>query len=235
MGNIIEVEQSNQSALPVSQSPMRLVEMAIQSNADIEKLEKLMDLQDRWEAGNAKKQFLLAMAKFQSICPDIIKMKKAHNSNYAPLGDIVNQIREPLSSCGMSYRFEQDHTGGINVKCIVSHCDGHSESTQMSAPADSSGSKNGIQAIASTVTYLSRYTLTAALGIVTADADMDGRLPTDPMNVISDEQVQELIPLLCDESGHYTQKGTKVCQAFKFTNINEIKPKDFQKILKAAS
>ena len=234
MSELITVEDK-QSNLPVSQSPMRLVEMAIQSNADIEKLEKLMDLQDRWEAGNAKKQFLLAMAKFQSICPDIIKMKKAHNSNYAPLGDIVNQIREPLSSCGLSYRFEQDHSNGIKVKCIVSHCDGHSESTQMSAPADSSGSKNGIQAIASTVTYLSRYTLTAALGIVTADADMDGRLPSDPMNVIDDEQVKQLISLLCDENGIYTPKGLKVSKAYRFNNINEIKPKDFQKILKAAS
>lgn len=232
-----EVVTANQKNVPLTtqQSPMRLVEMAIQSNADIDKLEKLMDLQERWEYGNAKKQFLLAMAKFQSICPDIMKTKKAHNSSYAPLGDIVAQIREPLSSCGLSYRFEQDHTQGIKVKCIVSHCDGHCESTEMSAPADSSGSKNVIQAIASTVSYLSRYTLTASLGIVTADADMDGRLPVDPMNVITDEQVSALFNLLCDESGNYTQKGMRVCQAFKFTNINEIKPKDFAKIFKAAS
>ncbi len=231
---VSKIEQ--QQVMPVTQqSPMRLVEMAIQSNADIDKLEKLMDLQDRWEKGNAKKSFLAAMSEFQRICPDIMKMKKAHNSSYAPLGDIVSQIREPLSSCGLSYRFEQDHASGIKVKCIVSHVDGHNESTEMTAPADSSGSKNGIQAIASTVTYLSRYTLTAALGIVTADADMDGRLPVNPMDVISDDQASTLFSLLCDETGMYTQKGVKVCQAFKFANINEIKPKDYAKILKAAS
>ena len=174
------------------------------------------------------------MSQFQSICPDILKTKKAHNSSYAPLGDIVAQIREPLASCGLSYRFEQDHTNGIKVRCVVSHIDGHAESTEMTAGADTSGSKNAIQGIASTVTYLSRYTLTSALGIATADADMDGRLPVDPLNVISEEQQAELFSLLCDNTGNYTPKGLKICQAYRFTNINEIKPKDFAKILKAA-
>ncbi len=52
---------------------------------------------------------------------------------------------------------------------------------------------------------------------------------------ITAEQVDTLLPLLCDESGNYTEKGVKVCQAFKFNNLNEILSKDFEKILKAAS
>lgn len=215
-------------------NPLQLVQSAVESNADIDKLERLMDLNDRWEKQNSRKRFLEAMSEFQRTCPDILKLKDAHNSKYAPLGDIVAQIREPLAKCGLSYRFEQDHNQGIKVTCIVSHIEGHSEITEMSANADTSGSKNGIQAIASTVTYLSRYTLTAALGIVTADADMDGRLPVDPMNVIDSDQVNKLIALLCDENGNYTQKGIKVSRAFKFNNINEIKPNKFDAILKAA-
>ncbi len=46
----------------------------------------------------------------------------------------------------------------------------------MEAPADTSGSKNMVQARGSTITYLERYTLCAILGIATADEDMDGRL-----------------------------------------------------------
>jgi hypothetical protein len=47
-------------------------------------------------------------------------------------------------------------------------------------------------------------------------------------------QVEQLLPLLCDENGMYTEKGMKVCKAFKFNNLNEIKTKDFDKILKVA-
>jgi len=52
---------------------------------------------------------------------------------------------------------------------------------------------------------------------------------------ISAEQVDQLIPLLCDESGHYTEKGAKICNGYKFNNINEILERDYAKILKAAS
>jgi len=174
-----DIPESSSEVVVIDQQAqyMNLIELAVNQNADIEKLERLMDLQERWEQKNAKKAFFAAMSEFQSICPDIKKLKNGHNTMYAPLGDIVAQIREPLSRCGLSFRFEQDHQSGITVTCVINHVDGHSESTTMNAPADSSGKKNHIQAIASTVTYLSRYTLTSAFGITTADADIDGRLP----------------------------------------------------------
>ena len=52
---------------------------------------------------------------------------------------------------------------------------GHSEETTLKAPPDTSGSKNSIQAIGSTVTYLERYTLLAATGMAAAGMDNDGR------------------------------------------------------------
>lgn len=52
---------------------------------------------------------------------------------------------------------------------------------------------------------------------------------------IDSKQVDELIVLLCDEKGMYTEKGLKISQAFKFQNLNEILTKDYEKILKAAS
>src|SRR5690606_13579685 len=50
----------------------------------------------------------------------------------------------------------------------------HSEENSLAGPADNSGSKNAIQAIGSTLTYLQRYTLIQALGLAAADDD-DGR------------------------------------------------------------
>src|SRR5437660_174203 len=67
--------------------------------------------------------------------------------------------------------------GTIRVTCILTHVQGHSEQVSMSAQPDTSGSKNSIQAIGSTASYLQRYTLFAATGLAPKDADTDGAEP----------------------------------------------------------
>lgn len=176
-------------------TPATLLEMAVSQNADVDKLEKLMALQERYDAKQAKSAFLKAITEFQSIVPRITKTKEGHNYYYAPLADIIEQIKESLPKCGLSYRFEQNHEDSIEVTCIVSHVDGHSESTSMKAGADTSGSKNSVQAIGSTVQYLQRYTLIGALGLTTADEDIDARLPYER---ISKEQVTAINQMLAD-------------------------------------
>lgn len=204
----------NQNTQVSAANPMMLLDAAVNSGADIEKLSKLMDLQERWESNNAKKAFFSAMSKFNANCPTIKKRKKAHNSMYAPLGDIHEQIKDTLNQCGLSFRFEQDHTNGIKVTCLVSHELGHTEKATMIAPPDTSGSKSAIQAIASTVTYLQRYTLCSALGITTADEDVDGRV--DNGGLISHEQEGWLLEKLCTyENDNYnlTPDGAKALKA----------------------
>ena len=49
------------------------------------------------------------------------------------------------------------------MTCVVSHRLGHSEENTLTAGRDESGNKNNIQAVGSTITYLQRYTLKAAL------------------------------------------------------------------------
>lgn len=168
-------EQSNVTAIT---TPANLLQMAVEQNADIDKLEKLMDLQDRWTAEQAKNAYSQALAKFQSELAPIIKTRQGHNSKYADLDDIAQAIRPLLEAQGLSYTFEQDQTqSALKVTCTVRHSAGHSESNSLSAPNDTSGGKNAIQAIASTVTYLRRYTLTGALGITTGNEDDDGGKP----------------------------------------------------------
>lgn len=66
-------------------------------------------------------------------------------------------------------------TRELEVTCVVTHIDGHSERTSMTGPEDHSGFKNAIQSRGSSATYLERYSLIGAFGIVTADSDPDGR------------------------------------------------------------
>ena len=54
------------------------------------------------------------------------------------------------------------------MTCVLSHRDGHFEETTLTAGRDDSGKKNAIQQVGSTITYLQRYTLKAALGLAAA-------------------------------------------------------------------
>lgn len=52
---------------------------------------------------------------------------------------------------------------------------------------------------------------------------------------ITHEQIEILLPLLCDEKGMYTSKGEQVRQAFAFNNIGDIPAKKFDLVLRALS
>lgn len=165
-----------------SHQPVDLISQAINKGLTGNELEKLLSLQERWEANQARKAFFEAFTKFQSDCPDIRKAKEVSfgntKYNYAPLSDITRQIGKAVKDNDLSYRWEiQDTEKEIKVSCLISHIDGHTERTTMTASPDTSGSKNPIQARGSAIEYLKRYTLIGALGISTADTDMDGRLP----------------------------------------------------------
>ena len=207
----------------INNSPAQLLQVAVEKGADVAMMERLMDMQDRHNAGLAKTAFYEAFAGFQAEMPTIEKRKQGHNYKYAPLSDIVEQLKLVIRKFDLSYRFEQNHKDGIELTCIVTHIAGHSERTTMSAAADTSGSKNSVQAIASTVTYLSRYTFCGALGITTADEDMDGRLP--PPEIISEEQAEELKELLKETKSDVK----KFCSSFGCASVDLLQAKQFSR------
>lgn len=192
MENITKDLAEIQKTLPEGKTngflPGALIAHAIENKGSIEVIEKLMDLQERWERNLAKKSFLEALNKFQAIVPSLEKKKQVRfqtskgvtQYKYAPLGEIVEDIKSALSETGLSYRWEVSEDNNISVSCIISHLDGHSERTTMTASKDQSGGKNDIQSRGSTITYLQRYTLTTSLGIATADEDNDGRTTETP-------------------------------------------------------
>lgn len=190
--------ESEQIVKTEGATPAALLTLAVQQNLDIEKLEKLMGLQERYQANQARMAFLESLSNFQNECPVLEKKKKVAFGNtkysYAPLGEIAITIKETMHGCGLSHRWEmEDATDKIVCTCIISHIDGHSEKTSMSAAKDASGGKNEIQQRGSTITYLQRYTLIAALGISTADEDVDGR--TEPIQNGQKQPLQATSPV----------------------------------------
>lgn len=170
-----------------------VLQMAIQQGASIEHLAKLLEIQERYEANEARKAYNAAVAKFKEHPPQINKNKHVEFGNtkydHATLDHVVDQITQALSRVGISHRWDvAQNDKDIAVTCILTHELGHSERTTLRATADTSGSKNSIQAIGSAVTYLQRYTLLLACGMAAKGQDNDGNFQG-----MSEEAVNEYL------------------------------------------
>ena len=162
-------------------TPMGMVAMAVAQGATIDKLEKLMDLQDRWEARESLKAFNVAFADFKAEAVQIVKNVKVTDGplkgkSYADLFGVVQAVTPALSKHGLSasWKTTKDDPNWIEVTCILRHIDGHYETESMGGIPDVGGAKNAIQARASSKSYLERYTLMAITGLASSDMDKDG-------------------------------------------------------------
>jgi hypothetical protein len=209
-------------------TPMDMLNRAVESGAGIEMIEKLMGLQERWEANQARKAFDAAISAAKADIPVIVKNATGHNSKkYANFAAIAGTIDPIISKHGLSYRFRTDQGDRISVTCILSHRDGHSEQTTLSGPADASGSKNAIQAIGSTLSYLQRYSLVQMLGLAAADDDDGGTVNSGA--AITADQVAELVAL-ADEVG---ADKARFCKHFKIESFAAIRADRFQSAVDA--
>lgn len=167
------------------QSPAAMLALAVQKGMDPGTIEKLMDLRDRWEAAEAKKAFDAALAAFKADPPELRKNKHVSfetskgttSYHHATLDEVSVNIGKALAPHGLSHRWdvEQLEGGMIRVTCILAHSAGHAIKVPMQAGRDESGSKNNIQGLGSTVTYLQRYTLLSATGMAVKGGDDDSR------------------------------------------------------------
>jgi hypothetical protein len=99
---------------------------------------------------------------------------------------------------------------------------GHFEETSITAEADVSGSKNPIQAVGSTISYLERYSILALTGLSTKDMDTDG-IPEDDK---IDENKVGIVNGLIKELDVDKEKFLKYMGVEK---VEDIKSSDFAK------
>jgi hypothetical protein len=214
---IQHIETDTQHVPVPAVTPMQMLQLAVEKGASIEMMERLLTLQERWESGEARKAFVVALSAFKAEPPTIVKDKSASFDkgktsaySYARLDQVAAVIGAALSKHGLSSRWETSQADGkIRVTCVLTHAMGHSEKVSLEAGADTSGSKNAIQAIGSAVSYLERYTLLAITGLAASDQDDDG--DKGDRSAITAEQKDQLIELIKD-----TNADTRKFLAFVF-------------------
>jgi len=186
----------------MSASVEALISRAIDKGIPVETMEKILAMGREIRSEQAKRDFDEAMAKFQAECPIISKDKKVDftskrtggrtNYSYAPLDEIVRQVKELIAKNGLSYTIQTENTTD-NVTSIVRvrHINGHSEITRFEVPIDKTSFMSAQQQYGAASTFGKRYAFTNAFGILTGDEDNDAvhgeepNIPAQPKRAYS--------------------------------------------------
>lgn len=179
-------------SFPAQQSePAQIIQVieraAMNPDVDIDKFERLMAMSERMQAKQAESLFASALAEMQAELPSVAErggIKDRHGnvqSTYALWEDINEAIKPVLKRHGFALSFRTDFSNGITITGVLSHRGGHREQTSIALPSDTSGSKNSVQAIGSSVSYGKRYTAGALLNLTSHGEDDDGQGGASPV------------------------------------------------------
>jgi hypothetical protein len=164
-------------------TPMQMLAIMTQRGVSMSDLKDLVALAKDWEANQARKAYVAAMTLFKAEPHEILKTKFVDIEGgakffHATLADVVDGVVASLAKFGLSHKWitDQSNPQQIKVTCVITHRDGHSESTEMVGGPDTTGRKNPIQQVASAQTLMQRYTLLSLCGLASKDMDDEAQL-----------------------------------------------------------
>jgi ERF superfamily len=210
--------------------PEALIAKGIEHGISVEGLERLLAMRERLKAEQARSAYIGALAQFQASCPVIgkqsIVLDKAGKERYryASLDSIVKQVGPLLRASDLTYRIdtriEEGQATGLIAICIITHRDGHSESSEFRVPIDRDSYMSDPQKFGAASTFAKRYAFCNALGILTGDLDTDARPSTNAGvgNTVSPKHLIDLRRLI-KESG---ADESKFCAYLKIGGLGEL-------------
>jgi len=235
-----------QLAEDVPQEPIKdIVLVALQKSYSPELIEKLMELAERAEKNQARRDFFEAVAKFKAEAPPVKKDKYNNwfGSWYTSLGNLLDTYNPTLGKYGLSLSFPtpEQTDATMTVECRLSHRGGHSDSMKMKAPVDKAAigkesgkkSRNAIQDIKSTYTYLRSATCEGVLGVSGTEAssiDDDGNSAGTPVEYITLDQQTEINDAIADL---YADGGKKFLEFLEVESVETIPLKKYKAALAA--
>lgn len=162
-------------------------ELATDPHAEASKVQAFLEMRDRQEDRAARLEFDAQMADLQPALPTIKKTgeiiirekgtdKIIQRTKHAKWEVIHKVITPILHQYGFALRHHvgQSADGRVTITAILSHRAGHRDETTITLPYDTTGSKNNVQAIGSSISYGKRYTAAAILNLNFEGEDDDG-------------------------------------------------------------
>ncbi len=205
---------------------------ATDPNIDMDKMERLLDMQTKLFDRAAKEAFSRALAQTQAEIPIIRKdSSNTHtNSNYASFAAINAVIVPIYTKHGFSLSFgtvPSQIENHVQIFCNVAHSEGHTERYSYDLPYDGVGAKGNankspIHASASAVSYGQRYLTTMIFNVATSDDDgLIASTITLQISGITSETLDEVMKGL-DIAGKTQEDGLKY--------INKVSDSDYQRL-----
>ncbi|HEY3618816.1 MAG TPA: ERF family protein [Candidatus Sulfotelmatobacter sp.] len=222
-------------------STLSLIErIARDPTIDIDRLERMLALQERLIERDATTQYNEAMNRAQEEIQPVARTAEntQTRSFYAKLEHVDAAIRPIYLRHGFSLSYDTVEplvTGNVRVKCSVAHVGGHSETFHREAGPDTVGpkgvpNKTVLHGQASTETFLKRYITTGIFNVVFKDMDNDGN------GALSQDQVDYIVDLIGK-----ARVGPKFLQYMKAQSVEKagsleaavasIAAKDYQKAI----
>lgn len=159
-----------------------------------------------------------------------------YKSKYADLNSVWNACRDALSKNGLAVvqSMHKDERGEPFLRTTLGHSSGQWMSSWLPITPAKDGSKNELQALGSTLTYLRRYSLAAIVGVA-PDEDDDGNnnnfkskpqakntaAPITPHDITKEDALRQLA-LYNGESVNILQFLIGRCDKFKTTLKDEV-------------
>lgn len=171
---------------------------------DVEKMERLMAMQDRLRARQAEAAFNTAMSECQSEMRPVLAdaTNPQTKSKYASYVALDNALRPIYTRHGFALSYDTGDgapESHVRVLCHVSHGAGHTRTYRADMPADGKGAKGGdvmtkTHAMGSAFTYGQRYLLKLIFNVAVGEFDDDGNGASGDR--ITGKQKEELIALM---------------------------------------
>jgi hypothetical protein len=235
--NVRQIEGPT-SRLPVQSETSAVLHMiervARDTSVDMDKMTTLMKWHKDTVADQKRAAFDEAMAEAKADIPvihknravDFTSAKGRTNYKYEDLAEIARVVSPILARHGLSYRYRvtSNLNEPVTVTCIVSHRGGHFEEVTLMGGRDDTGGKNAIQQVASTLTYLQRMTLKAALGLAASDDD-DGKASSGTPEQITAAQMSEMQALIKEVDAN----EKNVCKACHVEHLSDLTQAQFEK------
>lgn len=169
---------------PATTSMVEVISRAARDpSVDMDKMERLLAMQERITARDAEMAFISAMCQVQSRIRYVKKDAKnpSTNSHYTRLETLNKAVMPIATECGFSLSFgtaDCSLPDSIRVTCTVLHSGGHSKTFQVDVPIDILGAKGNpnktkTHGYGSALSYGRRY-LTLLIFNVSTGEDDDG-------------------------------------------------------------
>jgi hypothetical protein len=215
---------------------MQIVErMMRESTFDPVAIREMLAIKKEYEAEEARKAFVNAVAAFKENAPVFYKTKHVDYGggkakfDYAPIAEVVSKIVPALAAHGLTHKWiPKTADGKITVQCVLTHRMGHSDSIEsLPVPPNANPAMSVSQNIQATITFWQRMTLQSITGTAAGDMpDVDDNAQ-QAADTIDEKQIADINSLLSEVNAN----RDAFMRYYKIRELSDIKKASYSAIV----